>query len=367
MMCPRYRRSGSWIQALLSLCLLAPGVARADPPRVYPGRTWEKLDRPDKAGWSLEKLEAARQSAESFHSAAVLVVHGGKVVADWGQTARRYNVHSIRKSFLSALYGQYVKSGKIRLDDTLEKLGIDDNEPALTAAEKQATVADLLKARSGIYHPALYETDGMKRRRPARGSHAPGSFWYYNNWDFNALGTIFERATGQTVFEALQRQIAEPLQMEDFRPEDGTYVRGDDSIHPAYPLRMTARDMARFGLLFARGGRWRDRQVIPADWVGESTQSHSEAIDEEGKKRGGYGYMWWTEMDGLHVTNAQLPPGTFSARGAGGHYILVVPSLDLVIVNRMDTDKKDGPRMQNPQFGTLVQQILDAMPESRKR
>ncbi len=341
-------------------------TARAAAPAVFPGKTWQKLDRPEQAGWSAEKLQAARQSAEEFQSAAVMVVHRGKVVAEWGQTDRKYNVHSIRKSLLSALYGQQVKAGKIRLDDTLEKLGIDDNEPALTAAEKKATVGDLLKARSGIYHPALYETEGMKRRRPVRGSHEPGTFWYYNNWDFNALGTIFQQATGQSVFVAFQRQIAEPIQMEDFRLEDGSFVRGEDSIHPAYPFRMTARDMARFGLLFARGGRWRDRQVIPADWVRESTQSYSEAVDGQGKQRGGYGYMWWTELGGLHVTNARLPPDTFSARGAGGHYILVVRAWDLVIVNRMDTDKKDGPRMENPQFGTLVQQILDAMPPVRR-
>jgi len=54
----------------------------------------------------------------------------------------------------------------------------------------------LLEARSGVYHAALYETPAMAKQRPARGSHEPGTFWYYNNWDFNALGTIYEHATG---------------------------------------------------------------------------------------------------------------------------------------------------------------------------
>ena len=79
---------------------------------------------------------------------------------------RSFKVHSIRKSFLSALYGIAVTDGEIKLDATLEQLGIEDNEPSLTPEEKQARVIDLLKARSGIYHAALYETPAMKAEKP---------------------------------------------------------------------------------------------------------------------------------------------------------------------------------------------------------
>ncbi len=246
-------------------------------------------------------------------------------------------------------------------------LGIDDNAPRLTPMEKQATVADLLKARSGVYHPALYETEGMKKRRPPRYSHPPGTFWYYNNWDFNALGTIFEQQTGDSLFEAFRQRIAMPLGMEDFRTEDTQYVRGEDSVHPAYPFRMTARDMARFGLLFARNGRWGARQIIPSAWVVESTTSYSPAPTESGSVYSGYGYLWWTEVYGTHLENVELPKGTFSGRGAGGHYILVVPAWDLVIVHRVDTDRKNGPRVTREQFGSLVKLIVEAMPAAAKQ
>jgi CubicO group peptidase (beta-lactamase class C family) len=96
-------------------------------------------------------------------------------------------LHSIRKSLLSALIGIAVDEHKIDLNAAIGSLDIDDNAPSLSSTEKTATVADLLKARSGIYHPALYETPGMARLRPARGSHPPGTFWYYNNWDFLVL------------------------------------------------------------------------------------------------------------------------------------------------------------------------------------
>ena len=85
---------------------------------------------------------------------ALMIVTDGKVVAEWGNTASRYKTHSVRKAFLSALYGIGVAEGRIDLTSTLEELRIDDDPIPLTPAEKQATVADLLKARSGIYHPA---------------------------------------------------------------------------------------------------------------------------------------------------------------------------------------------------------------------
>ena len=85
----------------------------------------------------------------------------GVNVTQWGETSRSFNVHSIRKSLLSALYGIAVAKGEINLYATLGQLGIDDNEPSLTLEEKQARVIDLLKARSGIYHAALYETPAM--------------------------------------------------------------------------------------------------------------------------------------------------------------------------------------------------------------
>ncbi len=358
--------SGGRRGALALFALLAAGwlglAAAAQTPASFPGAHWDQVPGPEPQGWSSAKLKAAHDFAESIGSAALFIVHRGRVVDDWGQTTERFKVHSIRKSFLSALYGIPAAAGKICLSDTLGELGIDDNEPRLTAREKEATVADLLKARSGVYHPALYETAAMKKRRPARGSHPPGTYWYYNNWDFNALGTIFEKRVGLTVFEAFDRYLAQPLQMEDFRLQDTEYVRGSDSIHPAYPFRMTARDMARFGLLFARGGQWRGQQIVPADWVARSTTAYSPATTEAGQVHAGYGYLWWTELGGRHLENVELPQGTFSARGAGGHYILVVPVWDLVIVHRVDTDKKDGPRVERAQFGKLVQLLLEAMP-----
>lgn len=341
----------SWVLWAATLSLLA-----AD---RFPQAEWEVVSSPSVAGWSDETLNAAREYAATINTAAVVVVHRGRIVEQWGETERPFNCHSMRKSVLSALYGIHVAEGQIDLAATLDDLGIDDNEPSLTETERKATVADLLKARSGIYHSALYETAGMKARRPERFAHAPGEFWYYNNWDFNALGTIFEQLTARSVFEEFETRFAVPLGMQDFdRAAHTRYVTGRDSVHPAYPITLSARDLARFGLLMARGGRWGDRQIIPRDWVAESTCSYSNAGD-----RGGYGYMWWVCQNGQHYPGGSLPEGSFSARGAGGHCMLVIPDWDLVLVHRVDTFRRNN-QVTAEELGKLVHLILAAAPEN---
>jgi CubicO group peptidase (beta-lactamase class C family) len=96
-------------------------------------------------------------------------------------------------------------------------------------------------------------------------------FWFYNNWDFDALGAIYRQATGEDIFQSFARRIAKLIDMEDFSVRDGQYILEPLSIHPAYPFMMSARDLARFGLLFLNDGRWNATQVIPAAWVKEST------------------------------------------------------------------------------------------------
>lgn len=342
------------VRAMAALSLFIASALSSAGDGYYPGTAWDRLAEPERLGWSVTKLKAARDYAATIHTAAVMIVVDGRVLDEWGDTKTRYNVHSIRKSFLSALYGIAVSQGAIRLSDQLSMLEIDDNEPSLTDLEKTATVGDLLKARSGIYHSALYEAATMAAARPPRHSHAPGTFWYYNNWDFNALGTIFERQTKTSIFPEFKTRIANPLGMEDFRIGDGKYVNGRDSVHRAYPFWMTARDMARFGLLFLREGRWNGQQVVPRDWVKSSTTSYSDA-----RANGGYGYMWWVATNGKHLPGVQLPEGTYSARGNGGHYILVVPPFDLVIVHRVNTNVR-GQAVTPKQFGELVRLILDA-------
>ena len=282
-----------------------------------------------------------------------MVVHRGAVVAEWGDIAARTPLASVRKSLLSALIGNAQARGEINLAQAIGALGIDDNEPSLTPEEKSATVRDLLSGRSGIYHSALYELAAMAAERPPRFSHKPGNFWYYNNWDFNALGTIYERAVRSSIFDAFEREIARPIDMQDYRARDGTYVTGAGSVHAAYPIEMSARDLARFALLYLRGGRWGSRQVIPEAWITESTRPYSHA--DWGP---GYGYMWWTApIESDIAPLVRLPEGTFFAAGYGGQFAFVIPSHDLVIVHRAP-HAAGGPTLR--EIARLLWLLLDS-------
>jgi CubicO group peptidase (beta-lactamase class C family) len=317
--------------ALIASLLLGFSLRASCQSNVVPGAEWKQLASPEQAGWSAKSLGKIQAYIEEIGSTSAMIVQHGVVVAAWGDVTHRSNLHSCRKSLLNALIGIAVAEGKINLDDTLEKLGIDDKKPSLTAEEKQATVRDLLEARSGVYHAAAYETTSMKEERPRRGSHPPGTFWYYNNWDFNTLGYIYETATGAKIFSAFNTKIAQPIGMQDFRPSDGRYVFIPHSSYPAYVFDMSARDFARFALLYLHGGRWNGVQVVPEDWVKASTHPYSDTPS------GGYGYLWWTG-DAASGTSREIsfPPGSFWAEGHLGQYAVVVPSLDLIIVNRLD-------------------------------
>ena len=326
----------------------------------FPGAAFETTT-PEAAGWSAEKLaEAKAWSQQLAPTAAVMIVQHGRIVAEWGDTAVKSNLHSIRKSLLSALIGIAVDKHEIDLNATLGSLGIDDNSPGLTETEKGATVADLLKARSGIYHAALYETPGMAKLRPPRGSHLPGTFWYYNNWDFNALGSIYERATMQSIFTSLDQKIARPIGMQDYQPSDGEYFRGKDSDHPAYPIRMSARDLARFALLYLHDGRWKDRQLVPSAWVRESTRSYSDAFAEIGPGLG-YGYLWWIGFPrDMGAPTVNVPAGSYEAIGAEGQYAFVIPAYDLVVVHRVNSDLPHRPEPNFRQMARLLWLVLSA-------
>jgi CubicO group peptidase (beta-lactamase class C family) len=76
----------------------------------------------------------------------------------------------------------------------------------------------------------------MMEQKPPRGSLAPGTFWYYNNWDFNTLDYIYEKAMGTKIFDAFYREIAQPIGMQDYKPRDGHYVSIADTRFPAYPF-----------------------------------------------------------------------------------------------------------------------------------
>jgi CubicO group peptidase (beta-lactamase class C family) len=323
--------------------------------RLHPGPHWEPAGT---GGWSAQLLAQAQAYSERLGSSAAMIVQRSRVVAQWGDTARKSPIASVRKSLASALYGIAVEQGKIRPAAMLAELGIDDKQP-LSAAERRATVADLLISSSGVYHPVDSQPTDLAGALPPRGSHPPGTHFYYNNWDFNVLGTIYEQQTREGIYESFKRRIADPIGMEDFVVSDGAWGRGEISNHRNYGFVMSARDLARFGALYAGDGRWDHRQIVPKRWIELSTRAHAK-VDVQAFAGRGYGYMWWTRFGGDFAPGLTLPPSMFFAFGVGAQYVFVLPALDLVIVHTVDIARDKWPEIGNHQIARLLWLILSA-------
>lgn len=352
---------------LLLLGALALGCARSASPApsavttsaaVFPATSWASISSPESVGWSSEGLEQVRQKLSTLSTTGFMAVVGGRVLLQYGDVERVSYLASVRKSVLSMLYGIYQERGEIDLDKTLEELGIDDIG-GLTREEKQATVRDLIRARSGVYHAASNSGDDLASA-PPRGSQKPGDYYLYSNWDFNALGTIFELQTGVNIYDALEQDLARPLGFQDF--DRSTHRKSGNltvSQHPAYHMNLSTRDMARIGYLMLREGNWNGRQIVPRAWVRESTRAHTPRTEMNPVRRRegafGYGYLWWV-FD--NPNQPEVYRGAYTGLGAVGQHILVMPRLDLVVAHK--TEPGNNRSVSHGQFLEVMALLVNA-------
>jgi CubicO group peptidase (beta-lactamase class C family) len=332
----------------------APAPQQSAPSYVFPGGEWEKIADPESAGYSREGIAAVLEYAKTIPTTGLVVVVGGRVLLEYGDIVELSYLASVRKSVLAMLYGNYVADGTVRLDKTLAELGITDHG-GLSDEEREATIADLLGARSGIYHPASNSGDNLADA-PPRGSQRHGEYFLYSNWDFNALGTIFEQETGRNIYDALETDLAGPTGMQDFdRKAQRKSGNLTVSMHPAYHMWLSTRDMARVGYLMLRGGTWAGKQLVPRDWVRKITSplTRLEEMNPEPVRKGpfGYGYLWWV-YDGPAAVGPY--EGAYSGRGAGGQYITVFPKLDLVVAHKTHFQRTRQQTSWDQYHGLLV-------------
>lgn len=290
---------------------------------------------------------------------AFVALRGEKALIQHGEVGTPMNLASARKSVLSLLFGIASDRGLIDIEQTLAELSIDETGNPLTEVEKQATIEQLLQARSGIYLQSGAETVEIKDGRPGRGQYAPGEYYFYNNWDFNVLGAVFEKESGLSIGEALEGWLAIPLGMQDFNQEHVFYDKqGSDSDYRTYRIHMSARDLARLGTLVAQDGVWDGKQIISKEWIKNSVQPYSKT---DTYFYDGFGYSWWL--------NSELD--VVAADGWGGQYMLVNREKDLILVTRRDTGnsmlgylifigfKKQGHPAEIQKLYKLIQPMVD--------
>lgn len=314
----------------LSFCQGSNKIPYDNP--VYPDSVWQFAADASKERWNKDSLGILKRFIiDSTNATGMMVIQSGKIIFDYGDIKETSYLASCRKSLLSMLYGPFVANKKIDLSATMEQLHIDD-VGGLLPIEKKATIKDLLTARSGVYHLASNEGDASAMA-PKRGSIKPGSFWLYNNWDFNAAGYILEQQTGRTIYQLIDSILARPLQMQDWNINEQRKT-GDTtrSKYLAYHMWFSTRDMARIGYLMLRNGKWKNQQIIPADWVKLTTSvvtPYKKAVeDKTAYFHFGYGYLWWLWDTPYNKGDYE---GAYSATGAYGQFITVLPKLDLIV------------------------------------
>jgi CubicO group peptidase (beta-lactamase class C family) len=239
---------------------------------------------------------------------------------------------STAKSFDSALIGFAITDGYIQnLDEP-----ITNYLPELVGQDprfQQITIKHLVKMVSGIRYEEKdnpFFDDGNRTYRYPDLRHlglqmtkivsSPGEFTY-NPYNPILLGLILERATGKTITQYTQEKLWAPLGME----YDGSWsLDSQESGFEKMESGLNARaiDFAKFGSLFLHNGNWNGMQIIPADWVEEST-SPVGATALDGKVY--YQYFWW----GFHRGEKGYD---YSALGNLGQFIYISPEKNLVIV-----------------------------------
>lgn len=317
---------------------------------------WGRIT-PEEAGYDAGKLAEWEDFARSNSGMTSMVIAvDGKIMYTSGDITATSIIASCRKSVLSLLYGKYVADGTIDLDATVGELGITDIG-GLLPSEKLATVFDLLTSRSGVYHPSA--TSGGKTDGLERGSVPHGTKYVYNNWDFNVAGTVFTMRTGRGIHQAFYEDLALPLGLEDYDPDPAIHkLTGDASLshHLGYHFYLSARDMARIGELARLNGVWNGKELVPADWIRRCTSVVSPFVppDPEAEFWSGYGAMWW-------IVNSEKHPeleGAYSALGSYGQYIMVIPSLRMVIAFKSAGNQTKPTKRK--QFFTLLYKLLES-------
>ncbi|MCE5234080.1 MAG: serine hydrolase [Mizugakiibacter sp.] len=277
--------------------------------------------------------------------AAGVVVRHGYIVAQWGDVARADMTFSVAKSYLSSVAGLALADGLIgSLDDRLADT-VDDGSYAsphnapITWRHMLTQTSDWQGTLWGIPDWADRPEGADRARWPQRTLYAPGTRFKYNDVRINALAYALLQVWRKPLPQVLKERVMDPIGAS----ATWRWTGYDDSWVDLDGLRMqsvsggghfgggmfvSALDHARYGLLFLRGGRWGERQVLPADWIPQ-VQRPSPAKDD-------YGLLWWLNTGRKAVPAA--PGSAYWAAGFGGHYIYVDGAHDLVVVLRWDKD-----------------------------
>ncbi|HYI78534.1 MAG TPA: serine hydrolase [Chryseolinea sp.] len=274
-----------------------------------------------------------REQYPNMH--AILISRSGLLIYEeyfYGWKAENlWLIQSATKSFTSALTGIALAKNELKnIEDPICKYLDDYKQQACNSQNGDLTVRQLLSMTTGLEWNELEFDYGDERNSAYQCGKARDPFecalsrskirstepvFAYNSMNHLMMNKILRKSTSLKNEKELQQRLLTPLKIEkvDVGNEDFGVI-GDISITP--------RDMLKFGMLYLNNGEWNGQQIIPSNWVKESTASKIKISSDEG-----YGYFWWTKT----FTVNEKTIDSYYAWGYGGQYIFVVPSLHLVV------------------------------------
>ena len=291
-------------------------------------------------------LQAVADSSEELHS--IVVLQHGKVLEEHffvPDTAHILN--SVSKTFTATAVGFAIKEGLLSLEDRLVDLFPESLPAHVSDTLAKVTVRHLLTMNCGHGKDPTgsiwsNEGDWVKAFLEWPIDYEPGTCYCYNSLGTYVLSAAVQKVTGQKVVDYLEPRLWQPLGID--KPHWQESPAGINT--GGWGLYLKTEDLARMGLCLLDGGKFRGKQVIPADWVKEMSAVQVPSVNAGVNERQvkdiqdnpehpfhdffnpaesdwmqGYGYQMW-----------RCRHGAFRADGANGQYILILPDQDAVIV-----------------------------------
>jgi CubicO group peptidase (beta-lactamase class C family) len=306
-------------------------------------------------GTTASFAEALKAASELPRLRSLLVSLRGDVVLEryfnGARAASPANVKSVSKSLISALVGIAIERGMVPGPEAPIRTYFPELTRDRDERKQRITVEDLLTMRSGLestsnrnYGAWVQSRDWVRFALTRPVLAMPGTEMEYSTGNTHLLSAVITKAAGVSTWQFAQDALARPLGFSlPHWPRDpqGIYFGGNDML-------LTPRQMLAFGELYLRHGSVGSRQVVPRAWIDRSFIPRG--VSRISGNR--YGYGWWMrELAGRQV---------YFAWGFGGQYIILVPTLDLVVVTTSASTVAEERRAHRRTLFELVEDLVIA-------
>lgn len=309
-----------------------------------------KTSEPSAAGLNTQKIQKFVSSLKNTEVTSCIIVKDGVIASEYYKTGYDsksvFHMHSVSKSITSAVCGIAIQKGYFNLEDPVTKFFPELKEKNDKRYEK-ITVRELLRNTSGLvstdsgYWGEWHQSeDWIKFLFDKPIQHEPGKVFEYSTGNTHILSAIIQKTTKKTLNDFAKKVLFEPLGLKSAKFESdpqGISDGGNGAL-------LTARDMAKFGLLYLNNGIWEGKEIIPLEWVNESTKIQTPNMAR-------YGYQWWIRWFGKKQLRG------FFAHGWGEQVIAVIPEANLIITFSSNYPNNN----KNAMYWNWIGDIVDAV------